>query len=38
MPIIGLSDIIAWLERQGDRGEDLEKMRVYREKWGAEEL
>lgn len=33
-PIIGMSDIMAYLEQKGGRDEDLERMKKYRETYG----
>lgn len=38
VPIVGMSDIIAWMERKGGLEKELEQMKVYKEKYGAEGL
>lgn len=39
MPIVGMSDIIAWMERKGDEyATQLVEMKKYRETYGAEDL
>lgn len=36
VPIVGLGDIILWMEEKGGLEQELEQMKAYREKWGAQ--
>lgn len=36
MPIVGMKDIILWMEKKGGMEDRLKAMRAYRAQWGAD--